>query len=521
MTSRTYDVILKVDNAHGFASSNFIVGNTSLTVAVIANVDLATNVLKVKLSNLMQEFDFTETIHSNSITTTATVPLTNRPFNPATMSGNVTTATATIQSVAPSTFIAEKNAFTQNPVVRLYTIYYPGDTWYPPNKYGNPTGQGAGRSWPSNFPIRFAEIRGDLVSDLAYNVIFNGESFIPYPINISGFDQSSDGKINDLNITIFNSDNIISRLVEDPFLVGNNTSNSVVALINSEYLHGVDPRTVISEPSDVGSVGSEAYDTLYRARANGLFYSEDVVGSYGMANASFTKEQTLSINGIWQEQKADTRDLLGGVVDITTTFANFLDVWPEYSSIRYVTSNVIEVYNAIPYRVGDNVKIAGGTIQATVQQIEENRMLFLSNPIDLNASVGTPLYIVNAGADSESYIKDTFKINNLESLGEDVGTFGLVSWLQYFKIVTPKRKYYKNTCQFQYKGAECQYPGFGELPIPGTNRLSNANPIAANNQIASGPGGDVCSKSLKACTIRNNEIHYGGFPATGRTIPRQ
>ena len=73
-----------------------------------------------------------------------------------------------------------------------------------------------------------------------------------------------------------------------------------------------------------------------------------------------------------------------------------------------------------------------------------------------------------------------------------------------------------------YKGPECQYPGPGGLAIPGTTptKYSNTNPIAANNAIASSLLGDVCAKSLTACTIRNNSIHFGGFPGVGRTVPQ-
>ena len=72
-----------------------------------------------------------------------------------------------------------------------------------------------------------------------------------------------------------------------------------------------------------------------------------------------------------------------------------------------------------------------------------------------------------------------------------------------------------------YKGPECQYPGPAGGTIPGTSLSANTNPIAANNQIASSAAGDVCGKSIISCTIRNNQIHFGGFPSTGRTIPRQ
>lgn len=508
MTARNYDVILTVDNAAGFQSTNTVVGNTSATVGVIANVSISTNQIKVKLNNVLQEFNSSEVVHSNTIAITGSangeLNSSSIPFQANTMSGNVTTAIATVSSISPSAFIAEKNAFTQNPVVRLYTVYYPGE-WYPPNSNGNPTGQGAGKAWPNDFPLRFAEIIGDLVSDLQYNVIFDAESYLPFPLNSSAIEQSSDGKINELTLTMFNFDNIISALVEDPFLAGNNTSNSVQATVNGELVHGIDPRTV------PGTTDNE----------DGLNYDEAIVGSYGRSNASFTYEQTLAVGGTWQEQKMDTRDLLGGVVEIKTTFANFLDYWPEYSTVQFVTSNVVEVYNAMPYRVGDNVVAKGTTTEATIQSIEENRFLFLTNELDPSTTLDTPLYIVNQQADTESYIEDKFKIDQLESLNDSVASFGLVSWLQYFRIVTPKRKYYKNTCQWTYKGAECQYPGPGGLAIPGTSLTSNVNPIAANNQVAADAAGDVCGKSLQACTLRNNQQHFGGFPATGRTVPRE
>ena len=74
------------------------------------------------------------------------------------------------------------------------------------------------------------------------------------------------------------------------------------------------------------------------------------------------------------------------------------------------------------------------------------------------------------------------------------------NFLQYFKLVAPKRKFYKNTCQWVYKGPECQYPGPAGGTIPGTSLSANTNPIAANNQTASSAAGDVCGKSIISCT---------------------
>lgn len=755
MTSRNYDVILKVSNAFNFQTSNTIIGNTSLTVGYIAYADKANNILKVKLANSQQEFSATEAIHSNIITTTGSangsLNTTSLPFQANVFNIGVTTATATISSISPSSFIAEKNAFTQNPIVRLYSIYYPGE-WYPPNAAGNPTGPGTGYAWPSIFPLRLAEIIGDTADDISYNVTYNGISYIPYPMNITGLEQASDGRVNELSLSVFNTDNLISVLVENPYLAGLNISNSISAIVNGELVGGIDPRTV----------GANAASNTA------------TVAYYGKQNAPFDKTQTELVGGIWQPQKTDTRDLLGGVVELKTTFANFLDYWPEYSKVTSVSSNVVSVINAMAYRVGDTVMLSDNTYaSATVQYLDSNQNLYLNKPItkylplatrdssmqgmtfkpdgtklymagltndrvyeynlpntwdistatyleqfsiasqetavrgirfdttgtymfiigstsdniyrytlstawnvttatlsqtfniapyeinttglgfdttgtnayiigttngkviqfklttgwdlttasylqntsiatqDANASdlffkpdgtklyiigqtgdkiyqynlasawnvatatysantyirdsesnptmlslsqdgsnvyfagttmsnlhqvplttawditsvnyslpVGSPLYIANPQADTESYLQDVYKIDQLESLSEQVASFSLVSWLQYFKIVTPKRKYYKNTCQWVYKGPECQYPGPGGGTIPGTTLLANTDPITANNTVAVSNLGDVCAKSLAACKLRNNSIHYGGFPGVGRTVPQ-
>ena len=82
MTARNYDVILTVNNAIGFIPGNSVVGSTSATVALIANVNQTTNELKVKLNNVLQEFHTSETITSSAsviggarLTTTVFTPI--------------------------------------------------------------------------------------------------------------------------------------------------------------------------------------------------------------------------------------------------------------------------------------------------------------------------------------------------------------------------------------------------------------------------------------------------------------
>ena len=510
-------------------------GNVQLNSQTTFNVvPMSANAIVFKTESLARDVNVTVRVDTANLEASA--------FNPAVFTGNTTTAISpNISAITPSPYIKEKNSFTQNPIVRLIKIYYPGE-WYPPNKAGNPTGEGAGLSYPVNFPFSVAEINGDIISDINYNVTFGGQSYSPYPLNVSSLEQKSDGEINELSVTLFNFENTISALIEDPFIAGNNKTHSAMAVVNGEYVHGIDPRSINADPKDLGdpepvnqlsdsNVANVAANVLQFLRniqvdgANVYNFSSTVVGTYGKENAAWTRDEVISGDhqGVanWDEKKLDSRDLLGGVVEIKSTFANFLDFWPEYSTIKSKLGNAYEMTTTMPYRIGDNVKSTRGDTEATIQGIEENRFLFLSNDLSDGTTVGDPLYIINVDADPEAFLEDVFKIETLDALNDVTATFTLTSWLQYFKFVVPKRKYYKNTCQWEYKGPECQYPGPGELPIPGTDLKSNANPIKADNTPASSPQDDVCGKSLLACQVRNNDLHYGAFPATGRTIPRQ
>lgn len=521
MTTRTYDTLLTVTNSANFEIGNVLIGSSSAAVGIIAGIDNDNNYLKVKLSNVVNEFSDGEAVHSNVVNMTASGSgtLASVPFNPNVFNSFSTTATSTITNIASSGFIAAKNAYTQQPIVRLYSVYFPGE-WYPPNKAGNPQEQGLGYAWPSGFPIRFAEVIGDLANDISYNVLHNATSYIPFPLTVSGFSEGSDGKINEASLDIFNVDNIITGVVENPFLVGLNTSNSCVALVNGEYVDGLDPRTINANPADLSAApaGLDAVGKLTRARANALVYDSAVQAQYGQANAAFGYEQTKEVNGNWKKLKIDTRDLLGGVVEIKTTFAHFLDYWPEYSLVESLNTNEVVVTNSLPYRVGDSVTTSSGSVTATITAISLlDHIITLDTTLD--GSVNDALYIINAEKDSDSYVQDSFKIEQLESLSDHVATFGLTSWLQYFKIVTPKHKYYKNTCRWVYKGEECQYPGPNGGTIPGTDLQANTNPIGLDNQITTADL-DACSGSVTACRLRNNQKHFGGFPGTGRSLPR-
>lgn len=641
MTARNYDFIITVSNASAFQAGNVVYGLSTGTTGVIANVNYATNQLKVKIDNVMQEFANGESLisnvatffnqnvsvsYSNSavatvngnnyilngttntfaipegansdllvsdsivirsganifpstafvypsatlgrrgvdikpiLTTVATVTPANKsqyaltqyqnqfgdligaayyiamaqqpdvsasiyysnsyvtvptanhasltiqivqgdpaiaPFVPSIVNNHITTANSLITSITHSPYIAAKNSFEQKPVVRLYTIYYPGE-WYPPNKNGNPTSEGSGRSWPFGFPYRFAEIRGDLISDLQYNVSFGSHSYIPYPIDSTGIQLDSAAKINQVQLSISNFDNLVTQLVENPFLVGNNKSNAVTGIVNGEVVTNLDPRTVVGHAS----------------------YDQDVVDNRGGTNLAFDYDSTIQLGGTWTRLKQDTRDLLGGVVEIKSTFANFLKYWPEYSTVRGTYGNAVQLYTTLPYRNGDVITANSNTnFTANIISIKGD-FLITDNPL-LGSSVSAfdRIYIVNSEYDEDNYVLDNFKIEALQNLDEKVATFSLTSWLQYFKLQLPKRKFLKNTCQWTYKGAECQYPENGSGFIPGDTKTANGFFNAANEVVLS-VDDDDCSQDIIGCELRRNKLHFGAFIGTGRTIPR-
>ena len=570
MTTRLYDYIITVSNAASFTNGNNFIGLSSNTYAYIANVNTVTNNIKVKVNNVFQEFIVGESVVSTHYkisntaivdtilnftgTTSFTVPasviplydtelslyiggrvqprqnwkyysgnntitIANAPagdlvirrdtgnvYSPSYVSsalslGNAQNSSSTvITAVTNSPFIRSKNAFTQPPIVRLFTFYYPGE-WYPPNEKGNPGGSGAGLSWPADIPWRIAEVIGDIHSDLYYNVSFGGENYVAYPMETDGIGTSSDGTIDRVTVRVSNYDNLITNFVENPYLVGNVTSNSAVGYVNGELVSGLDPATVIGHSA----------------------YNQTIVDTYyGKTNVAWSYERAVSAGETWKNLKYDSRDFLGGVVEIKSTFASHLQYWPEHSKIISLDSNLIQVYNSAPYRLGDVVATTTSNSQVSVVSILDDNYLILSDSIS-NAATEQNLFIVNPEYDPEAYIKDVFKVTELSALNENFAEFVLTSWLQYFKLQLPKRKFYKNTCQWEYKGSECQYPGPNGGPIPGTFPVLNANtnPITTGNEIGVSATEDECAKSYQACKIRNNVIHFGAFPGTGRQVPKQ
>ena len=439
--SRTFDQKLSVSNVSGVSSGSVVISNNNAKGVVTAIVD---NNVYVRLFDTNIEFE-----SNTPLQTTSNVTITS------------------IRSVARNKILKEKNVFVQTPVVRLFSIYYPGE-WYQAGSVVSATG----KAWPQPFPLRLATIHEN-VRDENYTVLHNGLEYLPIGIDISNISESTDGSINEFSATILDAKNIIADLIEDPYIAGYSEGNFVSNT-------GIDIRTIPGNPA----------------------YSQNIVNEYGGAtNVAMTKQQSDSLGNRWVEVKEDSRDLLGAVVEIRSTFAKFLDYWPEYDLIQSISGNTITVNDGSIYRVGDNVTSNTSSSVGKITSISEG---FNTIRLDtaITANIGDRLYIVNEDADPESFIEDTAKINSLDSFAESQATFTLNNFVDYFNNTIPRRKYYPNACSFKYRdNASCGYSGTSYF------NLQNQSTDAA---------GDQCAKTLEACQLRRNQRRFGGFVGVRR-----
>jgi len=397
--------------------------------------------------------------------------------------------TTTVSDITPSNYIAVNNSFEQEPIVRLYSIYYPGN-WYPPTANGNPNDSSLGSAWPYPFPLRYAQIFGEDFNIPNYSITFANNSYRAFPINYPGISISSDGSVGELSLELSSIDFTIVSLIENPNLIGYNNTSSVSAYVNGDLVTNIDPRTV---------------------PGNALFDSS-IVDLRGGQNIAFDYDTTISLGEEWVSTLKDSRDLLGAVVEIKTIFASMLQFWPEYSRIVSISDNIITLDSSAVYRVGDVVKANSTSDEKTIAAVYQDNRIKLQESDYSSATIGDSLFIVNQNADENAYVENKFIITKMNSYDDNTVNFNLSNRTTNLLDTLPKRKFYRGTCPWQYKGTECKYPASGSGTIPSTFPEKTANGyFTANNAETQDPKLDVCSKSLSACRLRNNSQNFGGF----------
>ena len=486
MATRTYDKKLTLNSAIGLEYLAYKV-TTNTAEGVITNIK-GNDIYVRKFSDADFVVNDTITIQQDTLSGSYSNPETTEDFTPRAKTGSTNLVSRTITNIEQNKFLTETRSSEMSDIIRLISIYYPGE-WYSDNKE-LPNNS---RAWPHLFPMRFctagfSEQEIDSVTPETYPVEFDGIEYLPIPIDMADISEDSDGKINKFSISIFNVDNMVNAIINNPNLAGY-SSEGISITVDGQTITGIDARTV---------PGNSAYNPA-------------IVNYYGTTNATIDKRQNDLLGGTWTQVKEDSRHLLGAVVKITSTFQRFLKYWPEYSTITSnPNNNTVNVKDAVVYRVGDKVRTSSNSTTATITSITNNSVIYLDS--NIQGIIGDRLYIVNPDGDTAASVTEVFTIDKLEGIKQDVVTFELSSFLQFFTRKIPRERYFRNNCRFKYKDARCGYRGPGDYIIRGTsNRRANPKAVTIANEETTDLTKDQCAKTLEACQLRGNDYNYGGF----------
>lgn len=115
---------------------------------------------------------------------------------------------------------------------------------------------------------------------------------------------------------------------------------------------------------------------------------------------------------------------------------------------------------------------------------------------------------VNPDADpNQHYADDVWFIDQKSLETPEIVEFELASVYDLMGVQLPNRQVIRNSCQWDYRGAECGYTG------PAFDKDDKLTKLA---------GADFCSKRLSSCRARRDYfadgiIMFGGFPGASRS----
>jgi lambda family phage minor tail protein L len=175
---------------------------------------------------------------------------------------------------------------------------------------------------------------------------------------------------------------------------------------------------------------------------------------------------------------------------------------------------VLTVTDTSPYRVGDSIQSNNGNLAGIVVSISNNNIVVDSASVN-GITSGDKIYIRNDNYDPYAYLDHKFIVSKMVSYDDTKVVFNLSERTSQINKELPRRKFYKNTCPWKYKGIECKYPANGSGVIVNTYPETTANGMfTINNATTLDTSLDKCSKSITACRLRNNIQNFGGFPGT-------
>lgn len=386
--------------------------------------------------------------------------------------------------------------------------------------------------------------------DEAGSIIWQGLTYTTFPYELSGLEYSSSGALPRPRLKLGQIHNYIGSLLYQY----NNLLGAKVTRIRtlSKFLDGINfptPRNLIEYSQDYSnSVWTKTTTNTYRV-AKGVD-SEDYAAAILTDNSTTTHSYIsyqLSIsngtqtclscyiykdsipksvripqltleavnNGTWITQIAVKIDTSTGEIYSASSpnstivsygcesYGNMWKVWVSgYFNAPTQTHNRVKVYPSVGSGsfTTDNVTVQGSITVAGIQ-LETG----VSKPTKYqhktsNSNGTNPLADPLQEFPREVYYVDR-KIANTPSYIE----LELASSIDLDGVMIPRRQCVQNTCQWVYRGSECNYQG--------------QNGYFTSSDIPTAGAQDVCGKRLRSCEVRfgvGANLPFGGFPGVGR-----
>lgn len=369
-------------------------------------------------------------------------------------------------------------------------------------------------------------------------VVWQGNSYQPFPIQASGFDYSGNGQMPRPKVTVANISGAISLLVmEYDDLLGAKLTRK---------------RTLVKYLDEVN----------FPARRNLFLQSADVsVATWTKTNTAAAGSAILSPIGdmtaakVTENTTASSTHFVSQNVTLATGTQYVVSVFAKAAERRYVSfyspagGPFASIQQATFDLIGGAVTASSGvtaagivagpdgwmrcwvTTAATIAAGSRNMRFYLRNGPGAVASyagtIGSGAYFwgaqVEAGtaltdhqpvgatwsqnptADpAAAFPDDIYFVDRKSAETRDAVEFELASSFDVAGVQLPRRQIIQNVCIWKYRGAECGYTG-----------TSYFNAV---DQPVGSAGLDVCGKRLSSCKARfgaNAPLPFGSFPSAG------
>lgn len=354
---------------------------------------------------------------------------------------------------------------------------------------------------------------------LGGNVVWQGQTYQPFPIEASGFEFSGKGQIPRPVLRIANVTGYMGTLVRSfDDLVGAKVTRRRTMVKYLDAVNFLSARrnllqrtesfdlspwslrtSTVAPDAAMAPNGTTTADTITSLSDIGVFqnvgasigatYVASIHARAGTAPTLRLRDgaNNFSIDYTFSSQAVSVAGLSAGNYGVIDAGNGWFRLW-----IRYVASVGLN-FNPRP--------TTAGTIVLWGAQLEQDSALTAYQPV-----LGTT-FSQNPTADPTAALPDDiYYIDRKSSENKVLIEFELAANFDLAGVMLPKRTLIQNVCTWKYRGTECGYAGTSYF---------DANDLSVGTV-----GADVCGKRLTSCKARFGsaaELPYGGFPAVGLT----